>query len=255
MSTCRRLCIPPEPPCYGCGFPPLTLLGPDAAHIFDLLFHVADAAVNFSAVGFQLSFTGSARADAAAKLRHLDASPRQARQHVLQLRQLYLQLTFAGAGVPRKNVEDELSAVDHAALDDFFYVALLGSGEVVIEEEKVGIYRCGRAGDLFQFARADQCRGIGPVAALQNFADNIRASASGQGAQFGQRFICVEFWNARLIAGWTWPRRAPARQLFHQTADEAASRAACACAVTFAPPRPRVRTSSPTKKARSRQIS
>ena len=146
---------------------------------------MTDAAVNFSTVGFELSFPRSAGSDAAAKLRHLDAASRQARQHVLQLRQLYLQLTFAGAGVPGKDVEDELSAVDYAALDNSFYVALLGSSEVVIEEEKVSVYRCSRACDLFQFARANQCRGVGPVAALQNFADNIGPRASGQGAQFG----------------------------------------------------------------------
>ncbi len=91
-------------------------------------FHVADAPRNLPAVGFQLSFTRAAGADAAAELRHLDATPGQARQHVFQLRQLDLQLAFAGAGVPGKNIEDELRAVDHAALDDLFNVALLRSG-------------------------------------------------------------------------------------------------------------------------------
>jgi hypothetical protein len=73
----------------------------------------------------------------------------------VQLSQLDLQLTFSGASVPRKNVEDELRAIDHATLDDFFYVALLGSGEIVIEEKKVGIHGRGRAGNFFQLAGAD----------------------------------------------------------------------------------------------------
>src|SRR5580658_1918806 len=38
---------------------------------------------------------------------------------------------------------------------------------------------------------------------------------------------------------------------FSSDVAEAASRAACACAVTFAPPRPRVLTSRPTRNARS----
>ena len=45
--------------------------------------------------------------------------PRQPRQHVLQLRQFHLQLTFAGPRMPRKNVEDQLRAVNHPRVDSF----------------------------------------------------------------------------------------------------------------------------------------
>jgi hypothetical protein len=70
--------------------PPLPLLRPDAAHVFQLLLHMADAPVNLSPIGFQLGFTGAAGADAATELRHFHAASRQPRQHVLQLRQLHL---------------------------------------------------------------------------------------------------------------------------------------------------------------------
>ena len=158
-----------------------------------------DAPGDFPPVGFKLRFAGTARADAAAELRHLHAAPGQPRQHVLQLRQLDLQLAFARARVPRKNVEDQLRAVDHPPLHNLFDIALLRSAEIVIEKKQVGIHRRGRARNFLELARADQSCGIGPVAPLQNFADNLRARAPRQRAQFRQRFFRVKLRNARFV--------------------------------------------------------
>ncbi len=97
-------------------FAPLPLLRPDPAHIFDLLLHMPNAAIDFSPVGFKLSFSRTAGADTAAELRHLDAPATQPRQHVLKLCQLHLQLTFTGARVLGKDVQDELRPVDHARI-------------------------------------------------------------------------------------------------------------------------------------------
>ncbi len=104
---------------------PLPLLRANAAHVLDLLFDVPDAPVDLPAIGLELRFTRTARADAAAQLRHLNAPSGQPRQHVFQLRQLHLQLAFTGLGMAGKNVEDELRAVNHALVQDAFDVALL----------------------------------------------------------------------------------------------------------------------------------
>ena len=178
------------------GLAPLTLLGADAADIFQLLFDMAYAAVNFPPVGFELSFAGSAGANTAAQLRHLDAAPSQARQHIVKLRQLHLQLAFTGASVFGKNVEDELSAIDHANVDHPLDVALLRGGEIVVEEQKIGGNRSGGARDLFQFAAADQSGRVRAVAALQEFSGNFGAGAPGQGAEFVKRFFRAELRNA-----------------------------------------------------------
>src|SRR6202007_1055330 len=105
---------------------PLALLAADAPDGLDLLLYISYAPRDLSTVGFELRFTGTARADAAAELRHLNAMSSQARQHVLQLRELDLQLAFAGARLARKNVEDELGAVDPPPLDNLLNIALLG---------------------------------------------------------------------------------------------------------------------------------
>jgi hypothetical protein len=101
----------------------------------------------------------------------------------------------------RKNIEDQLGTVDHPPLDDLLDISLLRSGEIVIEEEKVRVHRGGGAGNFFQLARANQSGGIGPVAPLQNLANNFRARAAGQCPQLGERFIRIKFRDARLIGG------------------------------------------------------
>ena len=122
----------------GIDFAALPLLRPDAAYIFDLLLDVPDAAVDLATVGFKLGFARSAGADAAAELRHFHAASGQSRQHIFELRQFHLQLAFSGAGVVRKNVENELRAIDDAGVDDALDIALLRRGEIVIEENHVG---------------------------------------------------------------------------------------------------------------------
>ena len=99
-----------------------------------------------------LGFAGAARADAAAELRHGFAAAGQPRQHVLELRQLHLQLALAGAGVAGKNVEDELGAVEHAARQRGLEVAKLCGRKVVIEEDQVGLGGGGYAGNLLNLA-------------------------------------------------------------------------------------------------------
>src|SRR6185437_12783432 len=115
-------------------FTPLALLAANALHIFKLLLDVANAAIDFAAVSLQLGFTGTARADAAAKLRHLNASSGKPGQHVFQLRQLYLKLAFTAAGMPGKDVQNKLGAVNHARVDFMLNIALLGRREFVVHQ-------------------------------------------------------------------------------------------------------------------------
>ena len=56
----------------------------------------------------------------------------------MQLRQLHLQLTFAGAGVAGKDVEDELRPIQYPDVELALQVALLRRREFVIENDHVG---------------------------------------------------------------------------------------------------------------------
>jgi len=122
----------------------------------------------------------------------------EAWQHVVQLRQFDLQLAFSCARVARKNVEDQLSAIDDSSLDDLFNIALLGRTEIVVEQENVGVHGGCRAGYFFKFARADQGRWIGPVAALQDLAYNLGPGTLRQGTEFCQGLVGIELGNTRF---------------------------------------------------------
>ena len=91
-----------------------------------------------------------------------------------------------------KDVEDELRAVEHAARQSGFEVAQLRGREVVIEENEIGLRGSGDAGDLLNFAGADERGGIGTRAALQKFGGNLAAGADQQLAKFGERLFGVE---------------------------------------------------------------
>ena len=107
-------------------FAPLALLSTNAAHVLDLFLDVLDAAMNLAAVGFKLGFARSAGANAAAELRHLRTPAGKPRQHVLKLRQFNLELAFTSARVAGKDIENQLGAIDHAAVEFALQVAQLG---------------------------------------------------------------------------------------------------------------------------------
>ena len=87
---------------------------------------MVDPEIDLAAVGFELRLTRPARADATAQLTHALAATGEARQLVLQLRKLHLQLALTGAGVAGKDVQDQLRPVDHAAGQGVIEVAQLG---------------------------------------------------------------------------------------------------------------------------------
>ena len=70
-----------------------------------------------AAVGLELRFAGTAQADAAALALEVGPAAHQARGHVLELRELDLQLAFVAARALREDVEDQAGAVEHAALE------------------------------------------------------------------------------------------------------------------------------------------
>src|SRR3954471_5188084 len=150
---------------------------------------MAHAPVNLPAVSFKLSLTRPAGADATAQLRHLNTPPSESRQHVFQLRQFDLQLSFAGSSVLGEDVEDELRAVDHSDIDYFFDIALLRGGEVVVKQNQIGRHGGYRCCNLRQLPASDQRRRVRTVTVLQEVADNFGARTSSKSLEFVERFF------------------------------------------------------------------
>src|SRR5260221_14145795 len=107
-----------------------------------------DAVPDAPAVGLELGLTGAASADAAPQPGKQDAAPGQAREHVVELRQLHLETALPGAGPTGEDVEDELGAVHRLAPERFFAVALLGRRELVAEPQHAGLDLAGEPGPV-----------------------------------------------------------------------------------------------------------
>jgi len=102
-------------------------------------------------------------------------SAHEPRRHVLQLRELDLQLAFVRARALREDVEDEARAIDDAALGELLEIALLNRRERAIDEDQVRIERLSLLGELLGLAGTYEITRIRPVDARRQRADDARA--------------------------------------------------------------------------------
>ena len=109
-------------------------------------------------------------------------------KHVIQLRQFHLQLAFAAARMPRKNIQDQLRAIDDPAFGVFFDVALLHRRKVAVENNQRRIFGDGFGANFIELAAADQRCGISLIAQLKHGSGDGGAGAAREFDQFSQGF-------------------------------------------------------------------
>jgi hypothetical protein len=151
------------------------------SNVIDARLDFADAIADPATVGFQFLFARPANPDSSgipapsssatttfsALARHGGTAASEAREHVVQLRQLHLQLTFAAPSVAREDIQNQLSPVNDPPLGGFFNVALLNRGKIAIENDQRSLVCGGFGADLIEFAAANQSSGIGDVTYLE----------------------------------------------------------------------------------------
>src|SRR5207302_2978602 len=138
-----------------------------------LLLQMGDAVADDAAIELDLRLADAARADAAGLPLQVRPGARQARQRVLELRQLHLRARLAAAGAAGEDVEDQAAAVDDLRADDLLEVAHLRRPEVVVEHDQRRVVMRGDRLDLLRFPLADERSGVGGGAARQNFPDDL----------------------------------------------------------------------------------
>jgi len=82
-----------------------------------------------------------------------------------------------------------LGPVDDFRIQGAFQIALLRGGQLLIENDEVGLRRLDRGGESLDFARPDERRGFRRRARLQRPLQNVGPGAPGQGLQFIQRLL------------------------------------------------------------------
>src|SRR6185312_2428493 len=115
-----------------------TLLATDVAlapQLFEPVAEKRDAPACEPAVRLELGLAGAPCPDAAAQTLEVLPHPPHARQVVLELRELDLELSLGTHGVLGEDVEDELRAVDDASLQRVLERALLGRAQLLVDDE------------------------------------------------------------------------------------------------------------------------
>ena len=158
-------------------------------HGVDLCFEVVDARVDAAAVDLEFRLAGAARADTAAEAREHESLAAEARQVVLELRELDLQLALPRAGALCEDVEDQCRAVDDLDAEHLLEIVLLRRRELVVEDQERRIAVLDFHGDLGDFAAPEEEGGVGLLAALDELADNDGARRVGQPLELGHRLV------------------------------------------------------------------
>ena len=99
---------------------------PVAFHLRQLPVQLGDAALDETAVHLQLFLTRSSGSDTASQTGEGITEADESRLPVFELGQLYLNLTFAGPGVGRENIQDNQSPIHDFEIQLLLQVVELG---------------------------------------------------------------------------------------------------------------------------------
>jgi len=105
---------------------------------------------------------------------------REARERVLELRELHLHARLGRARARREDVEDELGAVDHALAELALEVLALRRRELIVEDDERRLLLDDQSLELVDLAAADVGGGIGPVELLREGARDQRPRRIGE---------------------------------------------------------------------------
>jgi hypothetical protein len=160
--------------------PPLTKLRPALTDVFNLFRNRVDALSDAAPIRFQFRFAGTSRPNSAAQPRQGGTHPHQARQEVLQLGELDLQLAFLCARPPGKNVENQLRPVDHFPVNRILDLSQLRGCQLIVEYDHVDVHLGARRSQRHNLSGTQKGRRIGLGSLLQNAEDDNSAGRFGQ---------------------------------------------------------------------------
>ena len=158
---------------------------------FEFALAAVDAHVGEPAVHFDLLLTHAAgraaarsAAGAAAFTVKVAPHPGEPGQGVLHAGEFDLQAGLLGVGALGENIENDLLAVDHAEVGEFFPLALLGGREAVVDDDHIALMGAGEFGDFRGFAGAAEEFLMHFTAAGEHGFDHLDAEGFDQFGEF-----------------------------------------------------------------------
>ena len=150
-----------------------------------------DAPTRQASIRLELRLARASRPDSTAQALEVLPHAAHAREVVLELRELDLQLALRADRVLREDVEDQLRAVDDARLQCVLERALLHRVELVVDDQDLRArHRVGLL-QLLELALADVATSVGPPAVLDELGDRLDLGRSRQLAELGQLLLRV----------------------------------------------------------------
>jgi hypothetical protein len=157
------------------------------AHLFQILANLGHARPDPPPVRLQLGLAGSSSANSAAEPLQMGPGAVEAREEVIELCQLHLQLTLSALGPLGKDVQDQPSSVHHPFPQQFLQIPLLRSGELFVQDDQVDPRTA--LPNLQRFALSDEIARVESIPFLQNRVGDARPGRPGELLEFGQRIL------------------------------------------------------------------
>jgi hypothetical protein len=172
-----------------------------ALHAGEPVLQHADAVADQPAVRLELRLAGAAHADAAAELLEVRPHARQPRQHVLQLRELHLELGLVRPRARGEDVEDQLGPVHHAHADRLLDVLPLRGAQLVVEQHERRVERARLVAQLVELPLAEVRGRMGAVELLRERAHDVGAGRVGQARELLEVLLDVVAVRGALEGG------------------------------------------------------
>ena len=113
----------------------------------------------------------------------------EARQEVVELGQLHLDLGGAGAGVEREDIEDQGAAIEDSHVGDLLEIPHLRRRQIVVEDDHVGGGGFRPRLELGGLALTDVTAGVDLPAGLQHAARLGNSGGAGEATELVERFL------------------------------------------------------------------
>ena len=164
---------------------------PVRADVDELALQCGDPVAREPAVGLDLGLARSSGADAATEPLQVGPQPAHAREVVLQLGELDLELALGGVRVGGEDIQDHGGPVDHRHPDCLLEIALLPGRQLVVARNQIRVGRRHVRLDLVELAGTDVAVRVRLIAPLDDLADGHDAGGQEQLAQLGELVLAA----------------------------------------------------------------
>ena len=90
-----------------------------------------------------------------------------------------------------ENIENEGRAIDDLSVDDVLQPTTLGGGQLLVDDDRVGLDGAHDVGQFAGFAGPQVCRGVGLHAALDDAVEHARTGGLRERCQLAQRVLSL----------------------------------------------------------------